>query len=95
MVLKLTRDWERQKCSSNYGCKISTLQTATMGPTADAEHQPCKVEANKGAIFQPCKVKEQVELRGQDFNLAKLKQTRASNKQQTSEKAPRGPTVAA
>jgi hypothetical protein len=29
----------------------------------------------------------------QDFNLAKLKQTRASNKQQTSEKAPRRPTA--
>jgi hypothetical protein len=31
----------------------------------------------------------------QDPNLAKLKQTRASNKQQTSEQAPRGPTAAA
>jgi hypothetical protein len=61
----------------------------------DAGHQPCKVEANKGAGFQPCKVQEQVELWVQDFNLAKLKQTRASNKQQTSEQAPRGPTAAA
>jgi hypothetical protein len=31
----------------------------------------------------------------QDPNLAKLKQTRASNKQQTSEQAPKGPTAAA
>jgi hypothetical protein len=31
----------------------------------------------------------------QDLNLAKLKQTRASNKQQTNEQAPRGPTAAA
>ena len=31
----------------------------------------------------------------QDLNLAKLKQTRESNKQQTSEQAPRGPTAAA
>jgi hypothetical protein len=30
-----------------------------------------------------------------DFNLAKLKQTRASNKQQTSEQAPRGPIASA
>jgi hypothetical protein len=71
------------------------VQTATTGPTADAGNQPCKVEANKGAGSQPCKVQEQVELRVQDFNLAKLKQTRASNKQQTSEQAPRGPTAAA
>jgi hypothetical protein len=40
-------------------------------------------------------VKEQVELQVQDFNLAKLKQTRERNKQQTSEQAPRGPTAAA
>jgi hypothetical protein len=32
-----------------------------------------------------CKVQQQGQLRMQDFNLAKLKQTRASNKQQTSE----------
>jgi len=31
----------------------------------------------------------------QDPNPAKLKKTRASNKQQTSEQAPRGPTAAA
>jgi hypothetical protein len=30
----------------------------------------------------------------QDFNIAKLKQTRASRKQKTSEKEPRGPTAA-
>jgi hypothetical protein len=40
-------------------------------------------------------VQEQVKLQVQDFNLAKLKQTREINKQQTNEKAPRGPTVAA
>ena len=55
--------------------------------------QPCKVEANKGAGFQPCKVQEQIELRVHDFNLAKLKQTRAINKQQASEQAPRGPII--
>jgi hypothetical protein len=57
---------------------ISNLQSAATFPTAGAGPQPCKVEANKGARFQPCKVQEQVELRVQDFNLAKLKQTRAS-----------------
>jgi hypothetical protein len=31
----------------------------------------------------------------QDLNLAKLKQTRATSKQQTSEQAPRGPGAAA
>jgi hypothetical protein len=36
-------------------------------------------------------VQEHVELRVQDFNLAKLKQTR---QEKTSEKAPRGPTAA-
>jgi hypothetical protein len=61
----------------------------------DTGPQPCKVEANKGAGFQPCKVQEQVELRVQDFNPGKLKQTRESNKQQTSQQAPRGPTVVA
>jgi hypothetical protein len=40
-------------------------------------------------------VKEQVELWVQDLNLAKLNQTRASIKQQTSEQAPRGPTATA
>jgi hypothetical protein len=34
---------------------------------------------------QPCKVQQQAQLRMQDFNLANLKQTRESNKQQTSE----------
>jgi hypothetical protein len=42
-----------------------------------------------------CKLQQQVQLRMQDPNLAKLKQTRASNKQQTSEQVPRGPTAAA
>jgi hypothetical protein len=89
------------------GCKITTtvkivrlvcfkiVQTATIGPIADIGNQPCKVEANKGAGSQPCKVQEWVKLRVQDFNLAKLKQTIASNKQQTNEKAPRGPIIAA
>jgi hypothetical protein len=40
-------------------------------------------------------VQEEVELWVRDFNLAKLKQTRQKNKQQTSEKSPRGPTVTA
>jgi hypothetical protein len=44
---------------------------------------------------KPRKLQQQVQLRMQDPNLAKLKQTRASNKQQTSEQAPRGPTAAA
>jgi hypothetical protein len=34
---------------------------------------------------QTCKVQQQAQLRMQDFNLANLKQTRESNKQQTSE----------
>jgi hypothetical protein len=42
-----------------------------------------------------CKLQQQVQLRMQDPNLAKLKQTRASNKQQTNEQVPRGPTAAA
>jgi hypothetical protein len=40
-------------------------------------------------------VKEQFELGVQDFNLAKLKQTRESNKQKISEQTPRGTTAAA
>jgi hypothetical protein len=31
-----------------------------------------------GAGFEPCKVKKQLQLRVQDSNLAKLKQTKAS-----------------
>jgi predicted nucleotidyltransferase len=38
-----------------------------------------------GAGLEPCKVKKQLQLRVQDSNLAKLKQTKASSKQQTSE----------
>ena len=37
------------------------MKSATTGPTAGAGPQPYKVEANKGARFQPCKVQEQVE----------------------------------
>jgi len=85
---------EQQNHRSNCGCKISTLQSETICPTVGVGPQPCKVEAIKGVGFQPCKVQEQFKLRVQDFNLAKLKQTRASSKQQTSEKAPRGPIVA-
>jgi hypothetical protein len=48
-----------------------------------------------GAGLEPCKVKKQLQLRVQDSNLAKLKQTKASNKQQTSEQAPTGPTAGA
>jgi hypothetical protein len=80
MVLKITREWGMTESHSNSRFRISTLQTVATGPIADAGHQPCKVEANKGAGFQPCKMQEQVELRVQDFNLAKLKQTRANRK---------------
>jgi hypothetical protein len=38
---------------------------------------------------------KKLQLRVQDSNLAKLKQTKASNKQQTSKKAPIGPTASA
>jgi hypothetical protein len=41
------------------------------------------------------KCKKQLQLSVQDPNLAKSKQTKASNKQQTSEQAPTGPTAAA
>jgi hypothetical protein len=37
------------------------------------------------AESEPCKMKQQVQLQMQGFNLAKLKQTRASIKQQTNE----------
>ena len=47
------------------------------------------------AESQACKLQQQVQLQMQDPNLEKLKQTRESNKQQTSEKAPTGPTAAA
>jgi hypothetical protein len=40
-------------------------------------------------------MKQQVQLRMQDPNLAKLKQTRASNKQKNSEQEPRSPTTTA
>ena len=86
---------EQQNHRSNCGCKISTLQSETICPTVGVGPQPCKVEANKGAVFWPCKVQEQVKLQVQGFNLVNLKQTRANNKQQTSEKSPRGPTAAA
>jgi hypothetical protein len=43
---------------------------------------------------QPCKLQQRVQLSMHDPNLAKLKKTRASNKQQTSEQAPRGQTAA-
>ena len=42
-----------------------------------------------------CKLQQQVQLRMQGPNLAKLKQTRESNKQKTSEQAPRRPITAA
>jgi hypothetical protein len=48
-----------------------------------------------GAGFEPCKVQKQLQLWVQDSNLAKLKQTKASSKQQTSEQAPTGPTAGA
>jgi hypothetical protein len=35
-----------------------------------------------GAGLEPCKVKKQLQLRLQDSNLAKLKETKASNKHQ-------------
>jgi len=53
---------EWQKHSSNCGCRISTLQTTATGPTVDAGHHPCNVEENKGARFQPYKVKEEIEV---------------------------------
>jgi hypothetical protein len=40
-------------------------------------------------------VKKQLQLWVQDSNLANLKQTKARSKQQTSEKAPIGPTAGA
>jgi hypothetical protein len=48
-----------------------------------------------GAGLEPCKVQKNLQLPVQDPNLAKLKQTKASNKQQTSEQARTGPTAGA
>ena len=48
-----------------------------------------------GGGLEPCKMKKQLQLSVQDPNLAKLKQTKASNKQQTSEQAPTGRTAGA
>jgi hypothetical protein len=41
------------------------------------------------------KLQQRVQLQMQDPNLAKLKETRASNKQQNNEQAPKGPTAVA
>jgi hypothetical protein len=64
-------------------------RNATMTPRLTGEWE--RTEAQPLA----CKLQQHVQLRMQDPNPAKLKQRRASDKQQTSEQVRRGPTAAA
>jgi hypothetical protein len=66
------------------------LKTIRLSATLGTETYPSMWNARNAvpitdAESKLCKVQQQVQLRMQGFNLAKLKQTRASNKQQTSE----------